>query len=315
MIAIALVGGVVLWLALVDRGGSGSPTSQARQINATAVSAGQLENLASPLGHLVFWVGPKDGYTYQLESTANGNVDISYLPPGEKAGSGNPHLTVATYPFPGAYAAIQALVKKTGVTAINVGEGGLGEVSKDAPGSVHVAFPGVDYQVEVFDPTPGAATAIVTSGSLVALGTRKGASGAPAAVSLADLRSLPGSLGQPIYWVGPRQGYTYELTRSVSGQIYLRYLPPGVKVGAATPSLTVAAYPIPGAFAAIQGLAKQKNVVAIKLAGGGLALIDKDHPTSIHLAYPGSDYQVEVYDPSPTVVQRLVESGQVRTIG
>jgi hypothetical protein len=50
----------------------------------------------------------------------------------------------------------------------------------------------------------------------------------------------------------------------------------------------------------------------IQLEGGGLALVAAGHPTSVHLTYPGIDYQVEVYDPSPAKALRVARSGHVR---
>jgi hypothetical protein len=311
VLALALAVGLVVWLALRD---TGSPTSKAQTTSATAASAAQLASLATSVGHPVFWIGSKKGYSYQLSRLSNGTVQIVYLPPGAKASSGKPYLTVATYPFPGAFAALQAVAKQTGSTPVKVPHGGVGEFSSKYPESVHVAYPGVDYQVEVFDPSRGAARAMVASGRVTALGPA-GASGTPAAISLAGLRSLAHSLGHPIYWVGPKKGYTYELTRAPSGQIYLRYLPRGVKVGARGSYLIVATYPFPGAFGALQGLANQKDEVALTLPGGGLALINKGNPNSIHLAYPGSDYQVEVFDPSSRTVRQLVASGRVSAVG
>ena len=44
-------------------------------------------------------------------------------------------------------------------------------------------------------------------------------------------------------------------------------------------------------------------------------MVDKSYPKSIHLAYPGSDYQVEVFDPSAAAARALVSSGQVEPIG
>ena len=35
----------------------------------------------------------------------------------------------------------------------------------------------------------------------------------------------------------------------------------------------------------------------LDIPGGGVAFQYKNRPTSVYLAYPGSDYQVEVYDP------------------
>ena len=135
------------------------------------------------------------------------------------------------------------------------------------------------------------------------------------ATSLEELKSLARSLGHPIYWVGRRGGTTYELIRASGGKIIIRYLPKGVKVGTQKPYLSVATYPFPGAFRAIEALAKQDTQQAIRPPDGGLAVFDKSYPKSIHLAYPGSEYQIEIFHPSATQVRNLVTTGQVSTIG
>jgi hypothetical protein len=61
-------------------------------------------------------------------------------------------------------------------------------------------------------------------------------------------------------------------------------------------------------------VARKKKFEKIALAGGGLAVFDPSDPTHIHLAYPGSDYQVEVFDPTGRDRQ-IVSSGRVTTIG
>jgi hypothetical protein len=316
VVALALAVGLILWLALRNSDNSSTTSAPA---NATAVSVDQIRTLATSVAHPVFWVGPKAGYTYELTRTSNGSIFIRYLPPGEKVGIKTPYLTVATYPFPGAYEAIQAVSKQKDVTPITVAHNGIAEVSSKNPQSVHAAYPGIDYQIEVFDPTAGTATALVAAGRLTAFGSLKGTSSAtgakPTAASPADLKSLAGSLGHPVYWAGRKKGYTYELTRTSNDQVYIRYLPPGVAVGASPPYLTVATYPFQGAFSAIISLGKQKNAVTLTLANGGRAVIDPAHPKSIHLAYPGSDFQVEVFDPSPARARRVVESGKVSAVG
>ena len=80
---------------------------------------------------------------------------------------------------------------------------------------------------------------------------------------------------------------------------------------AGKPYLTVATYPFPGAFAAIEAVAKGK---AMKLSGGGLAVVDAGYPKSVHLAYPSVDYQVEVFDPSPARARKAVASGRVQAV-
>ena len=309
--AAALIAALILWV-VVDKGGSA--TSQTPATTVTASSAAQLERLVTSIGHWIFWVGPKEGYTYELSRLSDGSVKIRYLPPGVKAGDTNSYLTVGTYPFIGAFGSLQGVAKQNGSTGLYVPGGGVAAFATNYPNDVHVAYPGVDYQLEVFDPTPGSATALVTSGRLAPVGDSRSTSTTSTAVSPTELKALSAALGQPIYWVGPKEGYTYELTRRPSGEIDVRYLPSGVAVGDPQPYLTIATYPFPGALQALRALAGQENELAIKVPGGGLAVLDRRHPTSIHLAYASVDSQVEIYSPSPTAVRRLVTSGRVRPV-
>src|SRR5436190_14285815 len=54
---------------------------------------------------------------------------------------------------------------------------------------------------------------------------------APAvATSFSQLRALPGQVGHDVYWAGKKTGYTYELTQTNQGNIFVRYLPASVQV-------------------------------------------------------------------------------------
>ena len=126
------------------------------------------------------------------------------------------------------------------------------------------------------------------------------------ALSASGLRTLAHLVPQPIFWAGPKKHYLYELTRKTNGNVYIRYLPPGVNAGApAGKYLVVATYPFTGAFHALQAVAKGK---AISVPGHGIAVVDENDPTSVHLAYPGVNYQVEVSDPSPAVARSIALS-------
>jgi hypothetical protein len=304
VIAIAVAAGLILWLALRN-------TSSG---NAKAVSAADLQSLATSVGHPVFWLGQQDGDTNELTRRSDGSIIVRYLPPGVAIGAQGQYWSVATYPFPGAFAAIKRAFRAGGATEIKLAHGGLAEYLNTNPNNVHAAWPGYAYQVEVFAPG-GQAVALVQAGRLTSFGGPKGGSLAPKpkAATTADLKSLAGSLGHPIYWVGPKKGYTYELTRSPNGNLSIRYLPPGVAVGAKQAYLSVGTYPFTGALAGIQRVAKQKGQRTIKLAGGGLAVFNPKIPTDVHLAYPGSDYQVEVFDPTGKTRQ-LVASGRITSI-
>ena len=311
---LALAAGVIAWLALRDN--SSSP-AQTKASHAKPVTPQEVVSLASEVNHPVYWLGAKSGYTYELTKNSDGAILIRYLPPGVNVGDSKPYLTVATYPFPGAFGALQTVAKRDKSKELTIAQGGIAVPSKSYPESVHVAYPNVDYQVEVFDPTPGTATTLVRSGQLLTIGPAATASATTPPVigaSISELRSLAGALGHPVYWVGPRKGYTYELKQS-AGDVYIRYLPPGVQVGASGIYLTIATYPFPGALAAIQSLAGEKGRTAVKLRGGGLAVIDPTAPRNIHLAFPGAPAQVEVFDKSPASIRQLVKSGRISAIG
>ena len=58
------------------------------------------------------------------------------------------------------------------------------------------------------------------------------------AMSIRDLDQLAGSLGHPVYWAGSQPRFTYEVTRTKDGRVYIRYLPPGATVGTKARYLT-----------------------------------------------------------------------------
>lgn len=136
-------------------------------------------------------------------------------------------------------------------------------------------------------------------------------SGASAA-SESELRAFADSVSHPVYWAGPREGYTYELTQTTNGLVYVRYLPEGTDVGdPRSQFLTVGTYPRPGAFAELQRAAKAKGAVSLKVGDDGLAVFSEAQPTSVYLGYPDAKYQVEVFHPSPDEARRLALAGQV----
>ena len=73
----------------------------------------------------------------------------------------------------------------------------------------------------------------------------------------------------------------------------------------------IAAYPFPGALAALKAVAKGKGST---LPDGTFVLPDPKHPQSVRLAAPGDDYEIEVFDPDPKVALELARSGRVRPV-
>jgi hypothetical protein len=138
----------------------------------------------------------------------------------------------------------------------------------------------------------------------------------PVAATRAALQALSTSTKQPIYWVGPRRGQTYELTRTQGGRVYVRYLPAGVRIGNRSAAYTiVGSYPTPNALKVLTDLAKQPSEKSVGAPGGGIAVWNTTAPTNVYVAFPGSDTQIEVFDPSAKKALRLVTTGRVAPVG
>ena len=139
---------------------------------------------------------------------------------------------------------------------------------------------------------------------------------APKAATPNEIRELSVEVGRPIYWLGPRDNTVYELQRTSQDRIYVRYLPPTADVGTkqATYAL-VGTYPVPKAYDVLKGLAKNGGETSFTAPKGGIAVYSNSRPTNVYLAYPGSDVQIEVYDPTPGNARTLVSSGRVVPVG
>jgi hypothetical protein len=311
-LGIAVVVAVLLWL--VFRGGA---SSDAERAPAAAASIRRLNAFASSVQHPIYWAGAQPGYTYELSSTKDGRVYIRYLPPGVKPGSPKAnYLTIGTYPQRHAFATLRATAKRQGAQTVNLVGGGRAFQYKSQPTSVYIAYPGSDYQIEVFDPSPARALKVATSGQIKPVGAPPRTPAGAKAVSLRELKELAVRLRHPVYWAGPEAEYTYELTQTRDGSVYIRYLPRGVPVGKRRPDyLTIGTYPQRDALQILKTTAARNRTPTISLGTRGLAYVDPQHSTSVFLAYQGVDLQIEVYDPSPTRARRLVTSDQIRPVG
>jgi hypothetical protein len=156
--------------------------------------------------------------------------------------------------------------------------------------------------------TPSPVTTAATAATTTTVKVVQG----PTAKTAASLKSFADSVGHPVYWDGPKPGFTYEFKLESDGSIFIRYLPHGVAVG--TPAqnyLEVATYPDSTAYS---GLLSVANGHGIHLSGGGIALVDSSYPGSIHIAFPNLAYQVEVYDANPAVSLKAATSGKVKPV-
>jgi hypothetical protein len=139
---------------------------------------------------------------------------------------------------------------------------------------------------------------------------------APRLVPQTELAALADALDRPIYWAGPQDKFAYELTLTPGGRVYVRYLPRGA-AAAGDPRanfLTVGTYPGANSYKNLKNVSTGPAVHSNLLHGGGLLVAPKRVPKSVYIAFPGADYQVEVYDPSHGAARRLALDGLIRPI-
>jgi hypothetical protein len=138
--------------------------------------------------------------------------------------------------------------------------------------------------------------------------------GAPTEASSVDLREFA-TEKRPVYWIGPpRTGRRLELTR-LPGRIYLRYLPPGARIGDPRAKFTaIGTYEVSEAYGRLQRDAQLGATAAARGPRGTLVVWRRSRPRNVYFARRGADYMIEVYDPSARRARRLALSGKVRPV-
>ena len=139
------------------------------------------------------------------------------------------------------------------------------------------------------------------------------ASAGPVLMTADQLKTVASSAGHSIYWAGPRDLKTYEVS-IVGKDVYVRYLPATELVGSKTPFLTVGTYEKVDAYAGLQKAATVAGAKSGKLTGGAFVVVPADKPTSAYFAFEGHNLLMEVYDPTPGEALKLVTSGAVNPI-
>jgi hypothetical protein len=116
----------------------------------------------------IYWAGPRKGYAYEYRRSSLDYLYVRYLPNGIRVGDpGQNFLIVATYPVPGAFAVLK---KQANGKAIAGPDGSIILVDSFKPRSVYVAFPDIDYEIEIHGPSPEVALATAQSGDIRPVG-------------------------------------------------------------------------------------------------------------------------------------------------
>ena len=123
----------------------------------------QLTATVAASGHSLYWAGPQGFQSWEV-TIADRDVYVRYLPAGVAVGSTTPYLTVGTYEKADAYTGLVQAAAVAGAKSQKLAGGSLVVQPAGKDTSAYFAFPGKDLLMEVYDPTPGKAMQLVTSG-------------------------------------------------------------------------------------------------------------------------------------------------------
>jgi hypothetical protein len=166
-LAAVLAVGLIVWLALRDDDDSASSAT-----GAEIVSVDSLRDAATePGGTPIYWAGEQEGAALELSRPDGDHTYVRYLTDGAEAGDPQPDfLTVSTYANADPVAALRRQGNQPGGVLGEAPGGATVYFSRNQPQSVYIAYPGIDVQIEVYDPDSKQALQLVNSGQIVAAG-------------------------------------------------------------------------------------------------------------------------------------------------
>ena len=176
-----LIGGAVVVIVVAaiisfSVGGDDKDSAPANNGGATAsasnapVNTDGLKALVTAVGGAgkVFWAGEEAGSTYVLRTEANGQASVRYIPSGgDPNAQGAVYRVLGSYPIKGAFDVTKKAAEGADSVLLTNSDGSIVVYNKNKTTNVYIAFPDVDVQIEIFDPTPGKALELATSGRIV----------------------------------------------------------------------------------------------------------------------------------------------------
>jgi hypothetical protein len=105
------------------------------------------------------------------------------------------------------------------------------------------------------------------------------------------------------------------VTTTSDGNVFVRYLTGTAIAGDPRPIFTtIGTYGLTNAFKVVSADGRLKGAALVPVPGGGIAESSKRAPNSYYVAFPGSNFVTEVFDPSPAYARHLVVSGKLKPI-
>jgi hypothetical protein len=169
-IALALVGvAAVLLVVWLVSGDDDSSTSNSGEPE--IVSTESLEDAVAGESTPVYWAGEQPGTEIELSQPGEGRTYVRYLTGDAEAGDPRADfLTVGTYAHADPVAALRRQGREPGGVIGTAPGRAVVYFSRNEPKSVYLAYPGVDVEIEVFDPNFTHALQLVNSGQIVPVG-------------------------------------------------------------------------------------------------------------------------------------------------
>jgi hypothetical protein len=162
----AIVIVVILVLALGDGGEASTSESGPRTLSVDALGE-ELSGKNPP----VYWAGEQPGAQLELSRPAEDRTYVRYLTREAKAGDERPDfLTVGTYLHAEPVKALKRQAHESGGVLATAPGNATVYFNRDEPQSVYLAYPGVDVEIEVFDPNFSRALRLVNSGQIIPVG-------------------------------------------------------------------------------------------------------------------------------------------------
>lgn len=153
IVALALLVGVIAWLATRGGGDDTAPAPSSSGVEAKIVNGEELEELAASAGHAVYWAGEMPGKEIEASETSEGDFQVRYLDEGTEAGGGGAGvLTIGSYPLPDPVAAVEGFAARKGSLTRHSADGREVVTNAEKPTSVYFAGSDGSVQVEVYDP-------------------------------------------------------------------------------------------------------------------------------------------------------------------
>jgi hypothetical protein len=174
----------------------------AGRLPATFLSPHELTVWSTILSTPIYWAGPRPGCFYELRRAFMGHIFLRYLPEGSRLGENGQYLIVATYPVQGAF---EVLKRQANGKEIAGPDGSIILVDHAYPKSVYLAFPNVDYEIEIYDPSPEKALELAESGDVSPVDATSAVDW-PACVASTRRTAGPTNAPGPTGPVGPTSG-------------------------------------------------------------------------------------------------------------